>query len=340
MTARASAGGTPPRRGTLRIHFTADDLARVRVANGPDPMWESVLSMHLLQTQRGARVFSGWRKESRSRLGASALPLLALNPAAGAFPDFLTPAGGTTDLEAGVDAMLSAPRGRVRAELEALCSVPSMRPWISAVAGTELDAMKELGRLFRSYFATAISPIWGTVVAQVEAERRRMAQAFLAAGPGEVLTSVSTDSTWNPPVLEIGYPVDRDLHLDGRGILIIPSYFCWRDVVTLIDPALPPVLVYPLRTPFTASGRPVRHCGDDRELSALLGFTRATVLRALETPCTTSELGRRAGASVTSASQHAAVLRRSGLITTVRHGGAVIHSLTALGAALLRASGA
>jgi len=340
MTASAPVGATSPGRGHLRIHFTADDLARIRIANGADPMWESVLSMHLLQTQRGARVFSGWRKESRSRLGSSALPLLAINPAVGSFPDFLTPSVGTTDLEAGVDAMLSAPRRRIRAELDALSAVPSMRPWMRSVADTELDAMTELGRLFRSYFATAISPIWDTVVAQVEAERRRMAQTFLAGGPEEVLTRVSSDSSWCPPVLEISYPVDRDLYLDGRGILIIPSYFCWRDVVTLIDPALPPVLVYPLRTPFTASGRPVRHGGDDRELSALLGFTRATVLRALETPCTTSDLGRRAGTSVTSASQHTAVLRRSGLITTTRHGGAVVHSLTALGAALLRASGA
>jgi hypothetical protein len=333
-------GGAAPRRSRLRIHFTADDLARVRVANGPDPMWESVLSMHLLQTQRGARVFSGWRKESRARLGQSAARLMALNPAVGSFPDFLTPASGTTDLEAGVDAMLSVPSRQVWAELSALPCEPSMRTWMRTVAEADLDAMKELGQLFRAYFATVISPTWSAVVAEVEADRRRTAQAFLDGGPVAVLTSVSPDSRWRSPVLEIGYPVDRDLHLDGRGILLIPSYFCWRDVVTLVDPALPPVLVHPVRNSFTASGRPARHAGDDSELSALLGFTRATVLRALETPCTTTALGRRAGTSVTSASQHTAVLRRSGLITTSRHGGAVVHTLTGLGADLLRASGA
>ncbi|MCU7730852.1 helix-turn-helix domain-containing protein [Actinoplanes sp. KI2] len=66
-----------------------------------------------------------------------------------------------------------------------------------------------------------------------------------------------------------------------------------------------------------------------------LAMLRAAVLRAIEAPCTTTELARRAGTSVTSASQHAAVLRKAGLITTVRRGGAVVHSLTNLGTALL-----
>ena len=103
MTTAATGPASPVGRrsgGRLRIHFTADDLARVRVAGGPDPMWETVLSMHLLRTQRGADAFSAWRQESRLRLGSSARLLQALNPPSGPFPDFLTPAPATTDLEA------------------------------------------------------------------------------------------------------------------------------------------------------------------------------------------------------------------------------------------------
>ena len=40
--------------------------------------------------------------------------------------------------------------------------------------------------------------------------------------------------------------------------------------------------------------------------------------------------------SLASASQHAAVLREAGLVVTLRHGNAVLHTLTPLGAALLR----
>ena len=33
----------------LRIHFTAEDLTRVRVRADPHPLWEVLLSLHLLQ---------------------------------------------------------------------------------------------------------------------------------------------------------------------------------------------------------------------------------------------------------------------------------------------------
>jgi DNA-binding transcriptional ArsR family regulator len=75
----------------------------------------------------------------------------------------------------------------------------------------------------------------------------------------------------------------------------------------------------------------------DRALCDLLGFTRATVLRALESPCNTTTLAGRAGTSVPAAGQHASVLRRAGLIVTDRRDGAAVHTLTTVGAALLHA---
>ncbi len=39
--------------GTLSIHFTAEDVARTRLARRPDPLWEIVCSLHRLQTKRG-----------------------------------------------------------------------------------------------------------------------------------------------------------------------------------------------------------------------------------------------------------------------------------------------
>ncbi|MEV0152152.1 helix-turn-helix domain-containing protein [Micromonospora sp. NPDC050686] len=50
----------------------------------------------------------------------------------------------------------------------------------------------------------------------------------------------------------------------------------------------------------------------------------------------TSQLAEAVGVSVASASQHAAILRAAGLITTDRAGPAVRHALTPLGEHLLR----
>src|SRR5438876_12229110 len=44
----------------------------------------------------------------------------------------------------------------------------------------------------------------------------------------------------------VRYPVHRDLRLDGRGLRLVPSFFCRGTPVALADPELPPTLVYPL----------------------------------------------------------------------------------------------
>lgn len=102
------------------------------------------------------------------------------------------------------------------------------------------------------------------------------------------------------------------------------------------DTGLPPTLVYPARAP-ERGGVPT---GTTREatgvhLARLLGDTRAAVLGSVGGNCTTSELAERAGVSVSSASEHAAVLRRAGLIQSNRERNAVRHMLTPVGLALL-----
>ncbi|MBD0691879.1 ArsR/SmtB family transcription factor [Streptomyces sp. CBMA123] len=73
-------------------------------------------------------------------------------------------------------------------------------------------------------------------------------------------------------------------------------------------------------------------------LTALVGKGKAAALRAIGTGCTTTELAVRLGVSAPAASQHTATLRGSGMITSIRDGQRVIHSLTPLGIGLLAAN--
>jgi DNA-binding transcriptional ArsR family regulator len=82
--------------------------------------------------------------------------------------------------------------------------------------------------------------------------------------------------------------------------------------------------------------RPRRHESTVR-LDLIVG-TRAGILRAVDGGRNTTELARTVGTSIASASQHTAVLRAAGLITTHRTGPGVRHSLTPLGRSLLTAS--
>ena len=320
----------------LRIHFLAEDFARTRISTQPDPMWETVLSLQLLQHRRRPALFDGWRRRVHGTLGTSARLLLPLTPPAVYFPDFLTPSDGTTGLEESIAAVLSTPVTRMRAELELLAGQRRLPAWTADLVGRDTTALAHLGAAFRSYHAAALEPFWSSIQAHVEADRSRRSRTFVDGGVEGMLAGFAPTLRWRPPVLECDYPLERDLHLNGRGLLLIPAFFCLRRPVTLADSGLRPVLVYPIDHGIApAAEEPGGVRPDDRALVALLGRTRAAVLRAIETGGSTTEISRRAGTSVASASQHATLLRNAGLITTRRHGGMVLHSLTPLGAALL-----
>ncbi|MFI1012863.1 ArsR/SmtB family transcription factor [Streptomyces sp. NPDC020965] len=322
----------------LRIHFSADDLARVRMAVRPDVLWETILSFHRLRERRRAQMFGEWRSETRARLNGETSLLAALVPPRGYFPDFLTPPEGAGGLESGLAAIRATSPERLHSELT-LASVgrgAQLPGRLAALAEGGVEQLARLISVLRSYHRAAIEPYWTQIQARVEADRAVRGRALLDGGASELLGSLPPVLRWRAPVLESDYPVERELRLDGRGLLLQPSFFCRGTPVVYRNATLPPVLVYPAaHTPDPAFGE-VSASALTPSLGRLVGHTRSAVLQAIRYGCTTSELARRAGVSLASASQHAAVLRDAGLVLTLRHGNAVLHTLTPLGAALLR----
>ncbi|MEV6316126.1 helix-turn-helix domain-containing protein [Streptomyces sp. NPDC051776] len=327
----------------LRIHFTGLDLARIRIAARPDALWESILSFHRLRDKRGASVFRQWRGETRTRLNGETRLLASLVPTRGYFPDFLTPPEGAIGVEPAIEALRETPDHRLHRDIRLLGKQRSRQAWVHALGEGDTGAIGRLIGSLRSYHKAAIAPYWPHVRAQIEADRAARGRALLDGGADQLLTSLPPMMRWRSPVLEADYPVDRDLYLSGRGLLLQPSFFCRSTPVTYYDRELSPVLVYPVQhteesAPSTA---PVRSYAEDpASLGKLVGHTRSAVLQTIGQGCTTSELARRVGVSAASASQHASVLREAGLVLTLRHGNAVLHTLTPLGAALLRGGAA
>ncbi|MEV3859078.1 helix-turn-helix domain-containing protein [Streptomyces sp. NPDC050095] len=325
----------------LRIHFTDADLARTRIATAPDPLWEISASLHRLQSRQGRWAYAHWHRDTRTRLQTTGFArtlrtlLLPLVPRAAYFPDFLTPPEATQGLDAGLDAVLATPPQRVLHEVGILNRTSGAPAWASRLA--DPDTRKELVQAMRTYYDTVIAPHDDLIQARVEAERSAHARAVLDGGIDNVLHNLGPTLRWRHPVLHTVYPEDRDLRLGGRGLLLIPSYFCWGNPVTFGDTALDPVLIYSLNH----EAHPTALHGDlssGAPLASLLGRTRAATLRAAATGATTNELARATGVSAASASKHATALRDAGLITSHRHASSVLHTLTPLGAALLRAN--
>ncbi|RGC69608.1 Helix-turn-helix domain protein [Micromonospora sp. MW-13] len=330
----------------LKIYFSPDDILRTRVAPGADPLWELILSVHVLQVRSRDPLTSGWRRgvsrELRRHVGKEQLRLLfTLNPGQGYFPDFLTPHDSVQGLEAGLDAVRSTPVPLLHRDLTRLVAGHPLPPSAAALARGEPELLRQLTDSMEQYRALALSPYWPHIQAAVEADRARRARALLDRGVEGLLAGLRPMARWESGVLEIhGYPDSRELHLDGRGLLLVPSFFCASTPVALLDPALPPVLVYPvdrlggLAHTAGAGGA----TGSGREaLAALLGRTRAAVLEATDEGCTTGEVARRLRISPAAASQHATVLRNAGLLVSHRDRNTVLHTLTPLGRAILDA---
>jgi hypothetical protein len=330
----------------LQIYFSPEDLLRTRVAPGADPLWELVLSVHLLSLRGGDPLTSGWRRgvsrELRRRVDQERLRLLfALNPSRGYFPDFLTPEQSVQGLAAGLEAVRSTPLSRLRRDLSRLAAERPLPAPAADLARGETEMLRQLTDTMQQYRKLALSPYWPQIEAAVAADRARRARALLDGGVEGLLTSLRPHARWESGVLAVhGYPDSRKLYLGGRGLLLVPSFFCASTPVALLDPALPPVLVYPVDrlgglVPTPGVDGTIAPGGGREALAALLGRTRAAVLEVVDDGCTTGEVARRLRISPAAASQHATVLRNAGLLVSHREGNRVLHALTPLGRAIL-----
>lgn len=320
---------------SLRIHFTDVDLGRTRLKLEQDHMWEIVNSAHILQHREGGPVLDAWRRRVRKHVAANRAlrgvvrTVVTVAPHATYCPDFLTPHEDFPDAESAIHAVLATPRQQLRAELGRLNT-----PHLAGLANAQAGALRELHASLRIYYREFIHPDAGEINEALRLDTTERMNTYLRQGTEAVLAALSPLATWRHPVLTVSYPVERDLYLAGRGLRLIPSYYCVKRPVALADPRLPPTLVYPITLTSRLLGASAG--GGDR-LAALLGPTRATILRAASTGSTTTILATQSGVAPATVSHHTTVLRNAGMIATRRHGVQASHHLTPLGLQVLAA---
>ncbi|MFI7337219.1 ArsR/SmtB family transcription factor [Streptomyces sp. NPDC050085] len=296
----------------------------------------------MLQTTQGRSGFGMWRHRTATELRAdSGLGdirdlLLPLAPAAAYFPDFLTPAEGVLGYETGRDALLSTPRQRLHDEVAQLAAGGSLPTWSHDLSRGQAHIMGRLERILDRYYATAIAPYMAHIRGRFDAERSAHARDILDGGVERLLEHLHPTIQWTAPILQVHYHSDWDLHLEGRGLLLIPSFFCFQKPITLADPALTPVLLYPMEpTPFWQAAYGGGAEGNERRLAALVGPTRAALLHTVPREHTNSSIAHTVGISDGTATYHMKVLCEAGLVTHRRRANAVHYSLTPLGRALI-----
>lgn len=324
----------------LRLYFTSDDIGRIRIARNPDPLWELVLAVHMLRRQPGDLQFAHWRSYvnaalRRAELGSRLSLLLALLPPIGYFPDFLNPIAASRGLEHGLEAIRSTPLPVLQRDIQQLARSRQLPRSAGPLATGSPSALVELTKTMQTCYDVTIAPYRPTIETVLTRDRDVRMTALANQGVDGLFDSLRPQVRWSRGELRIPAHRDQELHLDGRGLLLIPAYFCIRAPLTMFDPDLPPVLVYPAqRQPNEALLQ--RDNPRLTALPALIGATRTAVLDAIgdRRTATTTELARHLAISMASASEHTRVLRDAGLITSYRDRNCMQHQLTPLGRAL------
>lgn len=312
----------------LTVHLTALDLSRTVVRSSPSVMTELTAAGTRLMTATGQDNLIGWTARTRAALRPVMRPFLDLCRVPRWRPDFLTPVGEGNELEQ----VLATPASVLRAELAPRVDSGELPRRVGALASGDPAAVEMLRAAIVAFHAVAVAPYWTEIVAAVHADRAARATTVVEEGIEQTLRTLSPFLRWEPSALsyQCAAGVDIDLNPSGRGLLLVPSYL--KHQPEFMDlPDAPTVISYPIE-------RPVSDPASRQPLADLLGRTRAAVLSAVEGGRNTTELAAAVGISIGSASQHAAVLRAAGLITTHRTGPGVLHSLTPLGHSLLTAS--
>jgi DNA-binding transcriptional ArsR family regulator len=322
-----------------RVHFTEDDVVRIRFSRVPAPLVETVLGLAELRGggQRAGVALSQWSSQARRAFPATARPLLDLIPVRGYWPEFLDPV--VADLDEGLDIVSATPRQELRTQLAAVWRHAAQPPsWVRALAEGDVEALKTLQRALRDFYTACVAPHWAMIVGTFRKDVAERISVLAATGLAGVFGTLHEDLAWYHHSLKrSSRSLERagtagEFWLDGQGVQLLPSALWSGPPLFSLGPPESggSTVIYPARPAGTSDS-----AAGSRDLAKLLGGTRAAVLRALRDPCGTAELATRLGISAPSVSEHTAALRGADLIETARCGRAVRHSLTPLGRSLL-----
>ena len=334
---------------TLRIEVAHEDVMTSRFAISP--LWELTQSLRSLARppSRDDAALRPWLIRVRDRYHrlAREVDLAVLHalqpPDWGA--DFLSPvpASVSTTIDDLLDQVRATPMGEVRHEVgEALRRQPDMATRVRRIL-TGGQAAAYCADILAAAWQALLEPEWATLRAILERDVIYRAGQLTSRGWAAALAGLHPRLTWQPGRIELTrWRGDQDAALADRGLLFVPSVFVWPGLAVSLDPPWPPALIYPARgvaALWETAARGRRAAADGGALGPLLGPTRATILRALDEPASTTQLAALLGQSLGGLGGHLAVMLRAGLLARARSGRSVLYWRTAVGDALVAASG-
>ncbi|MGL5857772.1 MAG: ArsR/SmtB family transcription factor [Angustibacter sp.] len=272
-------------------------------------------------------------------------PLRAVVPPTGYVPDFLTPGDslGQGDLDVDLEAVRETPPERLVSEICWMMNDSGAPPgWNKATEPVRRwmvehpqHAVQLIADHLSTYCDLALRPHWNRVRSSLQADVHHRMRVMERAGAEAVLSSLNQRIIWQDERLQVSSSYDFTAHLDGRGMVLVPSVFCGAEVLTMLPPDQS-MVVYPqpdIAKLWTTSTGP-----QASPLAALIGQVRAEILQTLHQPRSTSDLASEVGVTPGAVSQHLGVLSQAGLVSKRRVGRRVLYTRTSSGESLVHSA--
>lgn len=323
-----------------RVTLATGDILRTRFATSA--LLELLLALRTVQTASSPGPYDGWLRTVSTHLDQPELRLLApLVRPDGLTPEFLgtslSLADGDryrTDLGADLAAMESLPGDAVREAVLAVLDEPA--PELRAAVARD-DGGGRLADALRVAWDVLVRPWWPTIRRHVEADIGWWTSISADQGVGVMLERLHRRITWDGETLVVSpTAIAQDVDRRGTGLVLVPSAFNAPRASIAAVQGGPTRLVFPTRSLGVIWDDGMHPVVDG--LASLMGRTRARVLRLTAAPTTTSALSAASGMSMATVSEHLAVLRDAGLVSSDRHGREVKYLATRVGRALVEAN--
>lgn len=315
------------------------DLGRMRFAYSP--LTEIGESLYVLASGRVDPFHRAWAERTRPRLGGVDMDLLhAVVPARASMADFFFL--GVTDTATPVDAQLQSVAelcpDYLGSELRAVWHGDPLPSAARRLLRDGAAAPRRLADALAAYWRVAVEPHWPRIRAVLDDDVAYRAGVVTGRGTDALFADLHPHVEVRDGELRIQKGCTAEEGLDGTGLVLVPSVFVWPNVIFGTCRPTTPSLTYAARDVanlWTEDTEPPRH---EDVLAALLGRGRAAILRYLAVPHSTTELALEIGQSPPSVSQHLAVLRRAGLVTSWRSGRSMLNRRTTLAASVVQAA--
>jgi DNA-binding transcriptional ArsR family regulator len=329
----------------ITIPLSTEDLTRVRIA--PSPLWETVTSFGVLFHQGGDTVHAPWAARARRVMpGTDLSALVAAMCVAGRCPDFMTPPPDASAATFGEelerlratppDVVYEDVEAFVRGEKEQFGVLTSDKASLLEVyLGDPEGSLKRLVDELRRYHDLVLAPYWPRIHEHIEGDTLKRGQALAIGGVEALLSGLHPKVSYDGGTLELKKVYEAVVVPAGRGITLVPCVFAWPRVEVLVRPGYRPTLAYGPRgvaSLWTSSSSPTPN---GTALEAALSAGRASVLKNIAVPRTTTELARQLYLSPAAVSAHLSRLKVAGLAEPHRSGRKVYYRLSGAGESLL-----